>query len=144
MPPLTRWFIKSALVCLVAALLMALLLTARSTQALSPLYLSPFLSALFPVYLHLFMVGWVTQLIFGVSYWMFPRYSREQPRGNETVALLTYVTINLGLILRAVGEPLHALHPGRIWGALLILSALLQWMAGVGYLAMVWGRVKAR
>jgi hypothetical protein len=41
-----------------------------------------------PVYLHLFMIGWVTQMIFGVAYWMFPRVSKENPRGWDTQDVL--------------------------------------------------------
>jgi heme/copper-type cytochrome/quinol oxidase subunit 1 len=35
-----------------------------------------------PAYFHLFLVGWVTQMIFGVIYWMFPIITRTRPRGN--------------------------------------------------------------
>lgn len=72
MPPLTRWFIKSALVYLTVSLLVGVALTARGTVGLHTV-----VDALMPVYVHLFMVGWVTQMIFGVAYWMFPRVSKE-------------------------------------------------------------------
>jgi hypothetical protein len=39
------------------------------------------------VYVHLFVVGFVAQMIFGVAFWMFPRYSRDEPRGSERLAL---------------------------------------------------------
>ena len=47
MPALTRWFIKTALIYLVAALLAGVLVAARV-----PLSLSPELAALTPVYFH--------------------------------------------------------------------------------------------
>jgi hypothetical protein len=62
------------------------------------------LPGLAPVYLHLFMVGWVSLLIFGVVFWMFPKFSREKPRGSEVLAWGTYIFINVGLILRVIGE----------------------------------------
>jgi hypothetical protein len=41
---------------------------------------SPALGALlWPTYLHLLVLGWLTQLIFGVAFWMFPRYSARNP-----------------------------------------------------------------
>jgi hypothetical protein len=89
-------------------------------------------------------VGWVAQLIFGVVYWMFPRYSKEQPRGSETIARATYGLLNLGLILRAIAEPLHALEPAVHWGWLVALSAALQWLAGVAFVLNTWPRVKER
>jgi hypothetical protein len=70
MPALTRWFLRSALVYLVAALLVGVALALPH---------GPALDALAPVWTHLFMVGWVTQTIFGVAYWMFPRCSWARP-----------------------------------------------------------------
>nr|MBI2905628.1 hypothetical protein [Chloroflexota bacterium] len=78
MPTLTRWFIKTALVYLVVALLVGALFVMRNLIDLPPI-----VGALGPVYFHLFMVGWVTQLIVGVAYWMFPKFSMEKPRGSE-------------------------------------------------------------
>jgi len=65
----------------VAALLAGLGLALGQVVALPPA-----LGALQPLYFHLLMAGWVTQLIFGVVAWMFPQYSSEQPRGNERLA----------------------------------------------------------
>src|SRR6058998_2124739 len=82
-----------------------------------------------PVYFHLFMVGGVTQMIFGVAYWMFPRISKENPRGWEGLALVTYVTLNVGLIARAVVEPILALRPAPLWAVTLILSPCFSGLA---------------
>lgn len=61
MPLFTRLFIKTSLICLIVALCCGLLL------ALRPMFAMPLLPAdLTPVYFHLFMVGWVTQIIMGV------------------------------------------------------------------------------
>lgn len=139
MPLLTRWFIKASFLYLVAALLIGALVVARA-----PLDLLAGLAALAPVYFHLFMVGWVSQLIFGVVYWMFPRYSRERPRGSERLAWAVFVLLNLGLLLRAVAEPLNALRPAPAWGWLVALSAVLQWLAGLAFAANSWPRVKER
>jgi len=139
MPPLTRLFVKTAFVYFVAALLVGVALASR------PLWPSPpIISALGPTYLHLFLVGWVTQLIFGIVYWMFPKYSREHPHGSEGGWKATYGLLNAGLALRAVAEPLHAAGAGEGWGGLLALSAVLQWLAGVIFVVNTWGRVKER
>jgi hypothetical protein len=107
MPTYTRWFIKSGLAYFVAALLLGVALAAPPILPVPPAVM-----AWGPVYFHLFMVGWVTQLIFGVVYWMFPRYTKDKPRGSEGLAIATYVFLNAGLVLRAVAEPVHALRPG--------------------------------
>lgn len=137
---LSRWFIKSSLIFFVLALLAGLLLAANSLWNLPA-----FVGALSPVYFHLFLVGWITQLIFGVVYWMFPKYSLEKPRGNEQIAWATFWLLNLGLVLRMIAEPLNAQSPpGSAWGWLLAVSALLQWIAGLLFVGNTWGRVKEK
>ena len=100
--------------------------------------------ALTPVYFHMFMVGWVMQLIFGMLFWMLPKYSRERPRGPERLAWAAYVLINTGLILRVIGEPLVAVRSDLGAGWLLVLSALLQLIGGWAFIVAVWPRVKER
>lgn len=137
MPPLTRRFIKAGLIYLLAAFFVRLLLALQAVIDLPALILS-----LMPVYFHLFMVGWVAQLIFGIVYWMFPKYSRENPRRNETLAAAIFYLLNIGLLLRVAGEP--ALFADDVRGWLLLASALLQWLAGLGFVINTWARVKAR
>jgi len=139
MPPLTRRFIKVAMVYLVAALLVGVALAGRSVWHLPPL-----ISALAPIYFHLFMLGWVAQLIFGVIYWMFPKYTRENPHGSEILWQVTFWLLNVGLVLRLVAEPAQTLYTQPGWGWLLALSALLQWLAGLIFVANTWSRVKER
>ena len=139
MPRLTRYFIKTALIYLAVSLLVGALVLARTAFDLPSE-----LAALTPVYFHLFMVGWVTQLIFGMLFWMLPRQSKERPRGDERLAWAAYGLINVGLILRAIGEPLVTLQPA--WGAgwLLALSALVQLIGGWAFIGHAWPRVRER
>ena len=117
----------------------------RAAMAALPFWnLQTVVAALAPVFLHLFMWGWITQLIFGVVYWMFPKYSRENPRGSERVWLATFWLFNIGLLFRVVGEPLHLLRPEALWAWLTMLAAVLQWLAGLAFVANTWGRVKER
>jgi len=139
MPPLTRYFIKTALIYLATALLVGLALAARAAFDLPAE-----IAALSPVFFHLFMVGWVTQLIFGMLFWMLPKYSKELPRGNEKLAWAAYCLINVGLILRVIGEPLVALRPDLGVGWLLALSAILQLLGGWAFIGNAWPRVKER
>ncbi|GIV78832.1 MAG: hypothetical protein KatS3mg050_3226 [Litorilinea sp.] len=139
MPPITRLFVKTALVYFVIALLTGLALAANGRVPLPQ-----FVGLLNPVYFHLFMVGWVTQLIIGVAYWMFPKYSREKPRGHDWLSWSTYGLLNTGLILRIFAEPATVLVPGSFWGTLLALSATLQWLGGMAFVANTWPRVKEK
>lgn len=137
MPPLTRWYIKTALAYLIAALLLAVVLAIPSDLPL-------FIRFMNPAYFHLFLVGWVTQMIFGVIYWMFPIVRRATPRGNERLGWTSYILLNMGLLLRVIGEPLTATNPGGGVGWLLTISALLQWLAAVIFVFLAWPRVKER
>jgi hypothetical protein len=136
MPPLTRWFVRASLVYFVVALGLSVAVAARPAGP-------PWLAALAPVYVHLFMVGWVTQLIAGVSLWLFPRSTVPAPRA-ERLGRAVFVALNAGLGVRAVAEPWQGLAPARLPAALLVASALLQWAGGLGYVAAVWPRVRAR
>ena len=139
MPPLTRWYVKTALLYFIAALTVGVALAAQSVVELPP-----FVAALSPVYFHLFMLGWVAQLIFGIVFWLFPTHTKEQPRGSVPLAQATYLLLNAGLALRVAGEPLNALLEGGAWGWMLALSAVLQWLAGMAFIANTWGRVKSK
>lgn len=139
MPILTRWHIKTSLIFLIAALLLALSMAARGVLPMPEI-----LVVAGPVYFHLFLVGWVTQLIIGVVYWMFPKYSSERPRGSEKLAWATYGLLNIGLLLRVIAEPVAALQTAVVWDWLLLASALLQWLAGLAFVANTWRRVKER
>lgn len=135
MPLLTRFYLKSALIYLAIALGLGML------QALPRGYAPDFLHQFTPVYFHLFLVGWVTQMIFGVIYWMFPIISREQPRGNGQVAWTTYILLNIGLLLRVMVEPLERTDET---GWLLAISAFTQWVAALLFVWLSWPRVKER
>jgi heme/copper-type cytochrome/quinol oxidase subunit 1 len=139
MPRLTRWHLKTALLYFVAALLVGMLLAGRAVVALPAA-----VNALSPVYFHLLMVGWVTQLIFGVVFWMFPKQSAARPRGSDALGWAVYWLLNAGLLLRVVAEPWQTLRPAPLPGSALALSAVLQWLAGLAFVANTWPRVKER
>jgi heme/copper-type cytochrome/quinol oxidase subunit 1 len=139
MPRLTRWYLKLSLLYLIGAIGLRLMLSANR-----PLGLSIPTGAFEAISYHLFMVGWVTQLIFGVVYWMFPKVSKDKPRGDERIAWFVFWSLNLGLVLRLVGEPALSINPSLVWGWMLASSAILQFLAGLGFVFVTWGRVKER
>lgn len=139
MPTLTRWYVKAALAYFVLALVTGLAIATKEYLPYPDITRN-----LTPVYFHLFMVGWVTQLIFGVVHWMFPKRSREQPRGSIPLAWAIFIALNAGLILRVIAEPLLAARGGTTWESSLVVSAVLQWLAGLGFVVNTWPRVKGR
>ncbi len=137
MPDLARWYFKTSLVYLIAGLLIGVVLSIGGP-------LGGLLAGMTPVYYHVLVVGWITQLILGVAIWMFPKYTLEQPRGNETMAWGAYLLLNLGLVLRVIAEPLNIPGPTNIWGALLVASAVFQLLAGGLIVGNLWRRVKEK
>jgi len=135
MPPLTRWFLKAALVYFVVALCTGILLALPNTNPIA---------GLFPVYLHMLTFGWLTQLIFGIALWMFPKYSPAKPRGYEWLGWATFILLNTGLILRVIFEPLNGAAPSSLGNWMLVAAALFQWLAGVAFVANTWKRVREK
>ena len=136
MPTLTRWLVKAALVWLVLALVLGV------AMQLPVAAQAPLLRAAWPTYLHMLTVGWLTQLIVGVALWLFPRHSAARPRGSERLGWLTFVLLNLGLLLRVLGEPGRAL--GYETHLLLSISAVVQLVAVWAFVLNVWPRVRER
>lgn len=139
MPLLSRTFIKAGLIYFIVGL------TAGVLTVGQPVFNLPAsLGVLYPVYIHLLMVGWVMQLIIGVVYWMFPKFSKERPRRSDRLGWIVFGLLNAGLILRAIGEPLNMLKPEWRLGWTLALSAILQLLAGWAFIINTWSRVKER
>ena|SRR5215211_8063258 len=136
MPTLTRWLVKAALLWLVAGLLLGV---AMQIPAISR---SSLLRAAWPTYLHFLTVGWLLQLIIGVALWLFPRHSAARPRGREWLGWITFVFLNLGVMLRAIGEPGRAL--GHDATLPLLISAAAQLVAVGAFVLNIWPRVRER
>lgn len=139
MPTLSRWFIKIGMLYFIIGLMMGSLLLAQPIMSWSSS-----LQVLRPVYLHFLFIGWVTQLIMGVGYWMFPKQSKENPRGNERLGWAVLVLLNAGMILRAIGEPAVVLVPQAGLGWTLAIASVCLLLAGWGFIFNTWGRIKER
>jgi len=140
MPRLARIFVKASFVYLVLALLLGALTIFQGSpiaQWLRSTYLSQ---------VHLLVVGWISQLIIGIAYWMFPRFLEEQhrePRGADWPVWAVIGCLNAGLLLRFALEP-FALMKGAPWlKALVALSGILQVLGVAGFGVLIWGRIRA-
>lgn len=102
---------------------------------------SPARAGLSATYLHLLVVGWLTQLIFGIAHWLFPRASAATPRGDERLGWAGLLLLNLGLLLRAGIEPMVFGQPRHTF---LLTSAALQFLALLLLVLHIWPRVKER
>lgn len=139
MPTLSRWFIKLGMFHLAIGLLTGAIMLAQPVAGWSPN-----LQLLRPVYLHFIFIGWVTQLIMGVGFWMFPKLSKDKPRGSERLGWATLILLNVGMVLRAIGEPLTILAPQAGLGWIVALAATFLLLAGWAFIFNSWGRIKER
>ena len=139
MPLLTRWAIRAAMIYLLVGLIAGALYWLNNAWS----FWKPFV-ALNPVYIHLIVVGWLTQLIYGVMYWMFPIISRSNMRGDTYQAWAALIALNIGLILRALAEPWLTLAPNAINQTALIASAIFQVAAGYLIVLVCWPRVREK
>lgn len=139
MPRLTRWYLRAGLLHLIVGLG----LTAAGGLSL----LRPFgwaLTSAGPAALHLLVVGWVTQVIFGVVWWMFPRHTKAAPYGSVRLGWATFACLNTGLILRLVAEPALGAADAAWHSGAVVVSALLQWAASICFAVNTWPRIKER
>lgn len=130
MPKVTRYFIKTGLIYLVLGLAAGIFPWTTAT--------------LLPVYVHAITIGWLTQLIFGVAFWLFPIESRQKARPDERPMWAVYVLLNAGMLTRAVAEPASATWDGPVWPVILIASALLLWASGMVFAFAMWPRIRER
>src|SRR5690625_5236200 len=136
MPRITRLFIKSGIIHFLAASILALMaeLPDDSTGTL-----------LLPVYRHMIVIGWTTQVIMRVSIWIFPRKQRGKRKEETFAANAAFWCLNIGLVLRFLTEPFLPFYFNESWIVLVIvLSSLLQITAIGFYTAEIWPRVRPR
>jgi hypothetical protein len=132
----TRWFIKAGMVYLVTGVFLFLL------DSIPVLTIN---INLLPVYWHMIALGWITQVIIGVSIWMFPRKRKDRKNLESPVAWAIFWTLNAGLILRFLVEPFPVFLSGiLIVQIITVLSVILQLIAAVLYLIEIWPRVQPR
>lgn len=135
MPLVSRAFVLTGLLHLMLAMVIGIALVLAAVGAPVP-------PLPYPVYVHLLGVGWLTQLIFGVAYWMFPGRTRQPSWAELSVLWSVYGLLNAGLVLRAVAESMLG-RPGQ-WPELLVFSAVAQLLAILGFVWHLWPRVARR
>lgn len=134
MPRIARVFIKTGLIYFLASLLLGLAAEFNWLQ----------FPGIVPLFWHLLMVGWITQIIFGVSMWMFPGRTREEGFKAQLWGWLTYIFLNTGLLLRVIAEPAIYLVTGSLWSVLIVISAVSQVAAALAYIIELWPRIQSK
>ena len=65
-------------------------------------------------------------------------------RGHEWLGWATFALLNLGLVLRIIFEPLQSIISSLLTGWMLVITAILQWLSGVAFVANTWARVREK
>lgn len=134
MPLISRTFIKAGMVFFALSMIASLLIELGNVS----------LPGLIPLFWHMLMVGWITQIIFGVSIWMFPGRNREEGFKAQLWGWLTFIFLNTGLVLRIGSEPLAGAGAAGIWNVLLVFSAVFQVIAVAAYIIEMWPRIMSK
>jgi hypothetical protein len=150
MPDTAQAFVKASVVYLcLGAILGALMLISRWIP------LGQVAGLVRVSHVEMLVVGWLTQLILGVAWWLFPplkiglrgdaplpvRRGQAQ-RGSEPLFWATFVCLNAGVLLRAVFDPLYSLTRIGPFSVLAGVSGLFLFAAAVAFVANMWGRVR--
>lgn len=134
MPLITRLFIKSGLIFFLTALIIGVLTQIKSIQ----------FTGMIPLFWHTLTVGWITQIIMGVSMWMFPGRIKEENFQNQKWAWMAFLFLNIGLWLRVLAEPLLSISQNETWNMVLVISASFQFVGVSSYVFEIWPRVMSK
>ncbi len=133
MPKLSRFFVRSAFMCLAVGFTIGGLILAAKGSAVD-LRVWTWL----PVHLALLVNGWLVQLSMGVAYWILPRVHVAE-RGRQTWAWAGFASFQAGLLLALTsGASLWVPGLDSLFAPALILQAL-----GVALFAVhAWPRIR--
>ncbi|RMH87449.1 MAG: hypothetical protein D6681_15070 [Calditrichaeota bacterium] len=93
--------------------------------------------SLLPLHIELVAVGWILQLVIGVSFWILPRFEKPPVRGKETRVWASLICLNGGILLVGLGTLLPAQAGPAIPG-----GRVLEVIAILLYVRHIWPRVK--
>jgi hypothetical protein len=130
MPGLSIWSIRLALLYFLAGFILGALMLANKGI---PFY--PLLWRFLPAHVEFLLMGWMVQFIFGVAYWILPRFTGGS-RGNPLWPRLSVFLLNLGIWL-VVGQGWWG------WSAELVFAGrVVQTLAVAAFAASAWPRVR--
>jgi len=130
LPRLSCWFIRASLVYLLLGFSFGSLLLANKG-----IVFYPSLWRLLPSHMEFLLIGWMVQLVFGVAFWILPRFGEGSPRGKESLVWGAWSLLNLGIWL-VVMQPVF----NQAWFSLI---GRVSEMAGVlAFVFVIWKRVK--
>jgi hypothetical protein len=134
MPDHSRWMIKAGMFWLLIAVSLGLVGTLLPVEGMQWNF-APYRMAVW----HTLAVGWLTQLIFGVSLWMFPgvRKRAKKKDGDATMEWIIFGLLNIGVAIRMIIQPMQ-------WEPGIVVAGSAQWLAMLLYVIRVWPSTQAK
>jgi hypothetical protein len=93
--------------------------------------LLPWLWTLRYTHVHLLLIGWMVQFACGVAFWILPRLDASGARGDERPVWLCYATLNSGVVLAALHDPLAAAVGGTMAIDLMLVGAGVLYVVAI-------------
>ncbi len=150
MPITTRTYVRASILYLCLGALLGLVLYLQRWLGWDPRIVL-FKSS----HVQFTLLGWLTQIIMGVGWWLFPPLPSgprpgadhairkgQQQRGSEPLFWVTFGLLNAGILLGAVGDPLFNWTQAPIYRTLAGLASLFLLAAAVCFVVNVWGRIR--
>ena len=147
MPTTTRIVVKASILYLILGAALGALLLINGW-----LPLGPAITYVKPAHVQFLVVGWLTQLILGVAWWLFPPMAfrlrgqgyphGQAQRGSEPLFWVTFALLNAGVLLYALAEPLYTRTGSGFLGGLVALASLCLLAAAVTFVVNMWSRVR--
>jgi hypothetical protein len=103
--------------------------------------LLPWLWTLRFTHVHLLLVGWMVQFACGVAFWILPRLDARGARGDERLVWLCYASLNSGVVLAAMHDPLAAAGEGLVTRSMAVAAGALYIAAISAFVAHAMPRV---
>ena len=128
MPRLSLWFVRASLIYLLLGFTFgALMLAQKGIPYYPPVWY------LFALHVEFMLIGWLVQLAMGVAFWIMPRFSIGQSRGNVRLIWVSFVLINIGLLINTL----------QFWfPAATVIGRSTEACAGIIFVSGLWRRVK--
>lgn len=150
MPAISRAFVKASLIYLgLGAVIGALLLINRWV------FLGSAIGSLRVSHTQFLIVGWLTQLIMGVAWWLLPPLAIGRPpggpestrrgqaqRGSSPLFWATLILLNAGILFHSISAPLYSWTQIELFNTLASISDLFLLAAAITFVVNLWARVR--
>lgn len=133
MPPLSRFYVRSALLHLAIGVTIGALMLANKG-----LNFAAWLWRLRYAHSEILLIGWLLQLGLGVAFWIAPRFWEKPVRGNVTGAWLAFILLNMGIWLGAISSAL------ALPATVTLVGRLLEVAAAAAFAWHLWPRIVSR